>query len=431
MKTTPSETILHPPAPPLPSSGDSGGPLRAGELNRAALGFTSFFLLLFSYYILRPVRDEMGVQSGVERLQWLFTGTFVFTLLTVPLFGWVVKRVPRAYLVQAAYGFLIANLLLFYAAFSAGITLFTAAAFFIWLSVFNLFIISLFWSRLSDSFTTEEAHRLYGYIAAGGTVGALTGPAVTALLAERISTAHLLALSAALLAGATVCLSALPRSAKEGAGPGAPRSRSIGGSVLGGIKLAFQRPSLRGIALLVICYSAVSTALYVEMADLAGKRFSDAGERTAFFATIDLAANGLALTMQLLGTRRIVRRFGLRVVLSIVPLVVLAGLGLLAVRRSAIVLAMVQTVHRAGDYALVRPGREMIYTTVDTESRYKAKSFIDTAVYRANDAASAWVVSGLRSMGRDAILFAGLPAAVAWLAAGFTVGRDHDAHYKT
>lgn len=222
-----SETILPPTSPPISSRGGSKDPLRAGELKRVVLAFTSFFLLLFSYYILRPVRDEMGVRSGVERLQWLFTGTFIFTLLTVPVFGWVVQRVPRAYLVPVVYGFLISNLLLFYAAFSAGVTLSAAAAFFIWLSVFNLFIISLFWSNVSDSFSTEQAHRLYGYIAAGGTIGALTGPAVTALLAERVSTAQLLALSAVLLAGAAACMVALRREQPTGT---LSERRPIGGS---------------------------------------------------------------------------------------------------------------------------------------------------------------------------------------------------------
>jgi ATP:ADP antiporter, AAA family len=397
--------------------------LRAGELKRVGLAFASLFLLLCSYYILRPVRDEMGVQSGVDRLQWLFTGTFLFTLLTVPIFGWAVKRIPRVYLLLVVYGFLIANLLAFYATFAAGITVVTAAAFFIWLSVFNLFVVSLFWSNVSDSFSTEQAHRLYGYIAAGGTAGALTGPAVTVLLAAHVSTAHLLALSAVLLAAATACMVALrceqPAEAQSA-------SRPVGGSILAGITLALKLPSLRGISLLVICYSAVSTVLYVELADLVGKTYSDSGERTAFFATIDLAVNGLALTMQMLGTRRIVQHFGLRIALAVVPLVVLAGLGALCAWPTAILLAAVQIVHRAGEFSLVKPGREMIYTTVDTESRYKAKNFIDTAVYRANDAASAWLVAAIRSAGLNAVVLAAIPAAAVWLATGFRIGRRHD-----
>lgn len=396
---------------------------RAGELRRAALASAAFFLLLCSYYILRPVRDEMGVQTGVGQLQWLFTGTFLCTVLLVPLFGWVVKRVPRRLLLPTVYGFVIANLLGFYATFAVGITVAVAATFFIWLSVFNLLVISLFWSQVSDVFTREQSHRLYGYIAAGGTMGALAGPAITAVLARHISLAHLLALSATLLAAAAGCMVLLRRRA----GVTAPAAeKPIGGSILAGVWLTLKRPGLRGIAMLIICYSTVSTVLYIEQLDIVGKTFADSGERTSFFATIDLAVNALALAVQLFLTRRVVQHTGLRTALSLVPVVVIAGLGALLAWRSAVSLALVQVVHRAGDYSLMRPGREMIYTTVDAESRYKAKNFIDTAVYRANDALSAWLIAGIRAAGLDAILVAGIPIALLWLLTGFRTGRRHD-----
>jgi AAA family ATP:ADP antiporter len=419
------------PFPEEPPSGNKAGSifpqtsLRLEELKRAAPAFLAFFLLLCSYYILRPVRDEMAVQYGADRLQWLFSGTFIFTLLVVPLFGWVVKRVPRQYVLPAVYAFLIANLLAFHAAFTMGVTIIGAAAFFIWLSVFNLFVVSLFWSKLGDVFSTEESHRLYGCIAAGGTAGAIAGPALTAMLARHVSTADLLALSTMLLAAAALCMVTL-RSRQFSDRHAA--SRPVGGSIVAGVPLTLKLRSLRGIALLVICYTTVSTVLYVELVDLVGKKFSDAGERKAFFAMIDLAVNGLALTMQLLGTRRIVQRFGLRSALSVVPLIVLAGLGTLGAWRTAIGFAMVQTLHRAGEYSIGRPGREMIYTTVDPESRYKAKNFIDTAIYRGSDAASAWLIAAIRSAGLDVILLIAIPAAIAWLIAGFKIGRQHDRH---
>ena len=411
-----------------PRSVASHPALRTDEIKRAALASAAFFLLLCSYYILRPVRDEMGVQTGVGQLQWLFTGTFVCTLLLVPVFGWVVKRVSRRLLLPAVYGFVIANLLGFYVAFSAGITVAIAATFFIWLSVFNLLVISLFWSQVSDVFSKEQSHRLYGYIAAGGTIGALAGPAITALLARHISLANLLALSATLLAAAAVCMIVLRRHATVTAP--APE-KPIGGSIWAGIWLTLKHPSLRGIALLVICYSAVSTVLYIEQLDIVGKTFAASGERTSFFAMIDLAVNALALSVQLFLTRRVVQHAGLRAALSLVPVLVIAGLGVLLAWRSAISLAMVQVVHRAGDYSLMRPGREMIYTTVDPESRYKAKNFIDTAVYRANDALSAWLTAGIRAAGLDAILVAGIPIALLWLLTGFRTGRRHDRNEPT
>jgi AAA family ATP:ADP antiporter len=397
--------------------------VRAGELTRVVLAFLAFFLLLSSYYMLRPVRDEMGVRTGVERLQWLFSGTFVFMLLTVPAFGWVVKHVPRARLLPAVYGFVVLNLLVFYAAFAAGVTAVTAAAFFIWLSVFNLIVVSLFWSNVSDAFTTEQSHRLYGYIAAGGTAGALAGPALTALLARFVSSAHLLALSATLLAAAAACM-VLLRRAHPVDSPA--EARPIGGSVLAGVPLTLKLPSLRGIALLVICYTAVHTVLYVEIADLAQRTYPDSGERTAFFASLDLAVNTLALAVQLLLTRPIVQRFGLAAALAVVPLVVLAGLAAAGIWRTALLLAGTQIANRAGEFSLVRPGREMIYTTVDPESRYKAKNFIDTVVYRGNDAVFAWLISTIRAAGLDAVVLVAIPVALAYLGTGLRVGRRHD-----
>jgi AAA family ATP:ADP antiporter len=387
------------------------------------LAFTAFFLLLSSYYMLRPVRDEMGVQTGVERLQWLFSGTLVFTLLTVPAFGWVVKRVPRARLLPVVYGFVVINLLGFYAAFAAGVTAVTAAAFFIWLSAFNLIIVSLFWSNVSDAFTTEQSHRLYGYIAAGGTAGALAGPALTAFLARYVSSASLLALSAALLAAAAGCMVLLRRTHADAT---SRAGRPIGGSVLAGVSLTLKLASLRGVALLVICYTAVHTALYVEIVDLARRTYPDSGTRTAFFASLDLAVNTLALGIQLLLTRPIVQRFGLAVGLALAPLVVLAGLAASTLLRTSTLLVGTQIVNRAGEFALVRPGREMIYTTVDPESRYKAKNFIDTVVYRGNDAVMAWLVATIRGAGLDAVALAAIPVALAWVATAFNVGRHQD-----
>lgn len=405
----------------------SSAVFRPGELLRTSLAFAAFFLILCSYYILRPVRDEMAVQFGANRLQWLFTATFLFTLLVVPAFGWVVRRAARAWVVPLVYGFLIVNLLGFHIAFRAGATIYTAAVFFVWLSVFNLFVVSLFWSRLGDCFLTEESHRLYGYVAAGGTCGALAGPATTALLAKHVPTAHLLALSTVLLAAALLCMMAL----RERNPTGGATTRPIGGSVIAGIPLALRIPDLRSIAVLVICYTTVSTVLYIELVGLAGKTYSSASERTAFFAQIDLGVNALALALQLLGTRKIVTSFGLRVALTTVPLLMLAGLGVLAAWRGVVGFALMQTMHRAGEYALGKPGREMIYTTVGPESRYKAKNFIDTAVYRASDAASSWLIAALRTAGLDAVLFVAMPAAVIWVINAFRLGGRHDRHEST
>lgn len=400
------------------------GRIERGELPRVILSGSAFFLILCSYYILRPVRDDMAVQYGADRLHWLFTGTLVFTLLAVPAFGWVVRHVPRTAILPAVYAFFVANLLAFYFAFASGVvSLAAAGAFFIWLSVFNLFVVSLFWSTVSDSFTKSQAHRLYGYIAAGGTAGALAGPAVTALLARYVQTSSLIALSALLLAAAAICMGVLSAKWRSHAGEGKP---SIGGSLLAGIPLTLKLPDLRGIALLIICYTAVSTVLYIQLVELVGERYPDSGMRKVFFARIDLAVNCLALATQLLGTRAIVERYGLRIALPLAPLLLLACLAGLSVWATALSFAAVQVLHRAAEYAVSRPGREMLYTTVDAESRYKAKSFIDTAVYRANDAAAAWLIAAVRGMGLNAVLFVGIPAAAAWFFTAFKAGERHD-----
>ena len=399
-----------------------------GEFRRVAWAFCAFFLVLCSYYILRPVRDEMAVQYGVNKLQWLFSATFFFTLLVVPLFGWVVRNVPRQRVLPLVYGFLVINLAGFHAIFATGISSSAAAALFVWLSGFNLLVVSLFWSRMGACFTTAESHRLYGYIAAGGTCGAVAGPALASTIAPYLTAAHLLALSAALLAAAGVCT--LFISARYPTGDDVAR-RSLGGSITAGVPLVAKIVELRGIALLVLCYTTVSTVLYVEMVRMVGQAFASAGERTSFFARVDFAVNVLALALQMLGTRKLVSRFGLRFTLPAVPVLLMAALTLLGVWRNLLAGAALQVLHRAGEYALGKPGREMIYTTLDPESRYKAKNFIDTAVYRAGDAGSAWAIAGLRSLGLDAVLFAALPAALLWALKAFHLGSRHDRNQST
>jgi AAA family ATP:ADP antiporter len=406
-----------------PDATEASVALRPGEFKRVALAFAAFFLLLSSYYILRPVREDMGVRTGVDKLQWLFTGTFIATIVFVPIFGWVVKRITRPRLVPVVYGIFIANLLIFLALFAFSDSLGVAASFFIWLSVYNLAVVSLFWSNVSDVFSTGEAKRLYGYISAGGTAGALAGPALTASIAHLVSTSTLIGISALLLLASGACSVALRRLShpSEDTAP-----RPIGGSLLAGVSRTLQSPTLRGLAFLIIFYTTVTTVIYVEMAAVVRGTFADSGERTVFFATIDLIVNCLALLTQVLGTNRVVMRYGLRTALAVVPLIVMIGLTINGLWTSVIALAVLQIVHRAGEYALVRPGREMIYTRVDPESRYKAKSFIDTTVYRANDAAASWLIATIRAAGVSAFFAVGIPAALLWLFTGFTIGRRHD-----
>jgi ATP:ADP antiporter, AAA family len=371
------------------------------EWRRTGYAALAFFLLLCSYTMLRPVRDDMAVRFGADRLHWLFTGTFLCTLAVIPAFGAVVRHARRGAILPACYGFLVLNLLGFCAAFSAEGNAGTAAAFFIWLSVFNLFVVSLFWSNVSDAFNAQEAQRRYGMIAAGGTAGAMAGPTLTALVARHVSTSNLLATSAALIVLAILCMIVLRRSSPIDT---VTSSLPVGGSVIAGVPLTLKMPELRGIALLVICLTTVSTVLYVEMISLAGRHYASSGDRKTFFASVDLAVNLLALGLQIAGTRFVVRRAGLVLTLSVAPLLMLVG----------------------SEYAFGKPGREMIYTTVEPEGRFKAKNFIDTAVYRANDAASAWLINLVRGAGWSTILLVGLPAVLVWLLAAFHTGKRFD-----
>jgi AAA family ATP:ADP antiporter len=389
---------------------------------RVALPFATFFSVLCGYFVLRPVRDEISVRAGVEQLPWLFTATFVATLLLVPLFGWIVARVRRRVIATATYALCSALLLLTFAGLQSASIIAWGVGLFIGISVLNLFIISVFWSLMADSYDEAEARKMYGIIAAGGTAGAIAGPALTALLAPRIGPMNLLPISAAFLALAAVLSTLIPRRAD------APPQQKIGGNVFAGIKLALQTPTLRRIALIVICYTTVSTIIYFEQTDIIKKTITDSGERTRFFALLDLTNNTAIVIVQLLITRQVLTRLGIRTALTAAPALIGTGLAALAFfPRLGIVFAL-QVIHRVGEHGFTRPGREVIYTVVDPEERYKAKNFIDTFVYRGNDALVAWLIGALHSAGAGTATIAtlGVGVAAAWAANGYTLGRKHD-----
>ena len=390
------------------------------ELTALAWSFLYFFTLLCGYYIIRPMRDAMGIAGGVDKLQWLFTGTFLVMLAAVPLFGWVASRFPRRQLVPYVYYFFIANLILFFVLFSAELTdPWIARAFFIWASVYNLFVVSVFWSFLADLFTNEQAKRLFGFVAAGGTAGALTGPALTAVLAVPLGATNLLLVSAGFLVVSAVCVHRLvdwyQRQPRKGNRVNVSTSeRAMGGTILAGIQLVLRSPYLLGICLLMLLFTTLSTILYFHQAQIVRDTFASTAERTATFATIDLTVNTLALAIQVFLTARLVKALGLGWTLALVPILLVAGFAALALAPVFAVLAVVQVIRRAGDYAVTRPAREMLYVVLGREEKYKAKNFIDTVVYRGGDAVSAWAYAGLRSLGL------GL-SAIAWIAVPLTL----------
>jgi AAA family ATP:ADP antiporter len=339
------------------------------------------------------------------------------------------------------YYFFIGNLLLFFVLFQSQLTgIWVARAFFIWTSVFNLFIVSVFWSFMADIFNTDQARRLFGAIAAGGTAGALAGPALTAVLVLPWGPTNLLLLSAAFLGWAVLCIhrlvswrmSAETRAEKAGfaasAPAGARSDKALGGSVLAGIRLIGRSPYLIGICMLMLLFTTLATFLYFQQAQIVRDSFDDPSKRTALFAAMDFSVNALTLFIQVFWTGRIVEKIGLDWTLALIPLLLAAGFLALWVAPGLAVIAVVQVARRAGDYAIMRPGREMLYVVLTREEKYKAKNFIDTVVYRAGDAVSAWVYAGLIGIGLSAagICLLAVPLTVAWAWICYRLGRRQE-----
>jgi AAA family ATP:ADP antiporter len=399
------------------------------EVAALSWAFLYFFSLLCSYYIVRPMRDEMGIAGGVENLQWLFTGTFLAMLAVVPLFGWVSSRFERRRFLPAVYGFFIINLLLFFALFRYGVThAWVARAFFIWTSVFNLCVVSVFWSFMADIFSNLQARRLFGFIAAGGTAGAVCGPLLTTLLVLPLGPANLLPVSAGLLGIAVLCihrLGAWHAVTAEGNQATPPNAAAIGGQVLAGVQLVLRSPYLLGIGLLMLLFTTLATFLYFQQAQIVRDSFADPAQRTAVFAAMDLAVNILTLALQLLLTGRMVRWLGLGWTLALLPLTLGAGFLALGLSPVLAVLVVVQVLRRAGNYAIMRPAREMLYVVLGREEKYKAKNFIDTVVYRGGDAVSAWAYAGLRALGLSLamIAFVAVPLSLVWARVAYRLGQ--------
>ena len=390
-----------------------------------AISWVYFFALLCSTSMLRPVRDEIGVRSGTDRLPWLFTGTFLVMLLTVPAFGWAASRWSPRRLVPIISGFFLSNLLLFYVILS-GFERVAAPAFFIWLSVFNVFVVSIFWSFMSELCGELDARRRFGTIATAGSAGAIAGPALAALLASRMDPRHLLIIAAFFLAIAMCCSLILVRSFHRSDFPSVQRSEPLLARLLDGVRITARTPLLHGVASLVICYTMLGTILYVSQNELVANAMSGPGERTAYFARVDLTVNLLALSVQLFLTRRVLMRGGVTAALATVPCLAAAGFALFARLPLLPVVMSLVIVLRAGNFSLTRPAREVLFTRVDQPTRYQAKNFIDTTVFRSSDVVAIWVVSSLRVHG-DALLAAtGVAIAVLWFVTAVMVGRKHD-----
>jgi len=406
--------------------------VRPQEVPALAWCWLYIFSVLASYYILRPIRDQAGVAGGVNNLQWLFAGTLVGMLVLNLPFAYLVKTLPRSRFIPITYHFFAVNILVFAALFhwaDASQIIWVGRIFFVWVSVFNLFVVSVFWQMNVDVFTPEQGKRLFGVIAAGATVGAIVGSSVTAILARHVPPMLLLIGSAVVLEIAVFSVGRLSRlSAALSRRPGASAEAPIGGSVFAGVTRAVGSPYLLNVSVFLLLFAITSTFLYFEQAAIVSRSFRDRGAQTAFFATVDLLVNVLTLGIQLFLTGRIVLLLGLALPLALLPALTIVGFGALALVPTVMAVAVFQVVRRAADYAIARPAREVLYTVVPREDRYKAKSLIDTVVYRTGDQVGAWSVTLLRvaGLGPAHVSLVVIPVAAVWLVNALWLGRRQE-----
>jgi len=407
-------------------------PVREGEEAPMLLATAYGFAIFLGYYMLRPVRDEI---SAADRgnLQVLWTAVFLVMLIAVPLYSMLVARYSRARFIPIANRFFAFNLLLFFGALyllPASARPWIDRVFYVWTSMFALFVVTVFWGFVADLFRNDQARRLFGFIAVGSSLGGIAGSLVTALLAESVPVFMLLLIAilpleaAAWVAGALHRYSARATTTLNREGP-----ELIGGTAWSGISTVFRSPYLRTIAGYLALMTFASTILYFQQAYLLSDAFADRGVRTTILARMDLAVNALTIGTQGFIAAHVIRRFGLGVTLAIVPAIALIGFGTLGVYPLLAVLVVAQVLYRSFRYALAKPAREVLFTVVGREERYKSKAFIDAAVYRGGDLVSGWIYAGLAYVGLSvgAIALVATPMAALWVAMAIVLGRREEA----
>ena len=398
------------------------------EVAALVASFSMFFALLSAYYIVRPVRDEIGVALGKDTLHQLFTVVFVVMLLLVPLFGYVAARFPRRYVLPAVYLFFAANLILFWAVMrSAPDNHAALATFFVWGSVFNLFVVSLFWSLMSELWSHDAAKRLYGFISAGGTAGALAGPLITQGLVRIFHPVDLMLVSAALLVAAMVA-SLLLRRVKPADEATAGEGEPTGGGILDGAIKVFTTPVFARIALFVFIANIVGTFFYLEQARLVSASINGSAERVLFFSGRDLVVSVVTILIEIFGTARILNRFGVTAALLALPVTGAIGAICLSFDAALGVVAAVMVAERVVSFALANPAIKLIYTLATPDEKYKVQNFIDTVVFRGGDAASGWlyaILGGGSGFAAGAMGAVALPLAAAWIWIARQLGADN------
>ena len=405
-------------------------PVREGETAPMLLATAYGFCILFGYYILRPVRDEI---SAADRgnLQVLWSAVFLVMLLAVPLYSAAVARWPRATFVPLANRFFAVNLLAFFAALyllPETARVWIDRVFYVWTSVFALFVVTVFWGFVADLFRNEQGKRLFGFIAVGSSLGGIAGSSATALLAQHVPVFLLLLLAVVPLEAAARLARALDAYADRKSAALRCETGEVGGSAWSGIAPVFRSPYLRRIALWLALMTFASTILYFVQAHMVGEAFADRALRRAFLARLDFAVNLLTIVTQGLLTAHILRRIGVGLTLALVPAVATVGFLSLGVHPLLATLVVVRVLYDSGRHALAKPAREVLFTLVGREERYKSKAFIDAAVYRGGDLLSGWVYAGLAALGLSvaAIALVAAPVAVVWAVIGLGLGRAEE-----
>ncbi|HEY9541602.1 MAG TPA: MFS transporter [Luteimonas sp.] len=418
---------------------NGGGRVHGGEWRAVVLSFVYFFCVLAAYYVVRPVREQLSAAVGSTQLPWFYGATFIVTLALSPVFAALISRWPRRIVVPVVYVFFIACLLAFVPMFTHQGLLsprMLGIVFFVWVSVFNLFVVSVFWSFMSDIWSTEQARRLFPVIAVAGTLGAVAGPALTRTLVGVIGVAPLLVVSAILLSVALACVVLLGRWARA---HGARRNEAghedaVGGSMWDGLKQIFANPFMRGMAVLLLLADGIGTVNYALVTDYSGATFVDAVARTRFAANVDLASNLLTMATQLLVTRWLLPRKGPGFVIMVWALASVAALMVVVfspdphapVLAGMPAVAIALIVSRGLAYGMAEPARHSLYTRMPRSVRYKGQNTVDTAVWRFGDVAIASGMNGLRTIGMATGGFASLSAVAALAAAaiGWRLARE-------
>jgi AAA family ATP:ADP antiporter len=403
--------------------------VKPGERASLGLAFVMFFAVLASYFTVRPVREMMGASLPKGELAQLFTVVFLVMLAAVPVFGYIATRLPRRLVLPGVYGFFIFNLIAFSIAMrgvapGGAVPAWLASAFFVWVSVYNLFVVSLFWSLMSDRWGSEQGTRLFGIISAGGTLGALAGPLIAGQLVGVIGTANLALVSAAFLGAALVASFQLGGDSVT-AGIGRSAEPVTLAAVVEGATRVVRSPYLFRIALVILLANLVSTFFYLEQSRLVKATIASGTAQVEFFASRDLIVSVATALVQLFGTATLLRTFGLTAALAALPVVCIGGLLVIGVLPTLAIVAGVMAFERIVAFALAGPAMRVLYTVVDPDEKYKAQNFIDTVVYRGGDALSGWMFAGFGALGLSVAVTIALtmPFAGAWLVACLGLGR--------